>query len=109
MAKKKLESFKIEDMQKSMPRSARSRDVDEPDQQAPSAGFPNIEHLIEQEHLDITDFDLRMQALKNLAEDGSAQEKGGARKALAAYERTVDLIEFLWETKGGLAEGAGES
>lgn len=108
MTKKKEEfkAFKASDAQKTpvQPTRPKKEQVDE----AISAGFPTIERLLEQDQLDFSGLEERMAALRQLRDDGGAQDKGAARKAVAAYERTQDLLEFLWETKMGLTEpGAG--
>ena len=106
MTDEKLESFKASDLQRpGVKRGAAARATSE--RQAASAGFPNIEAILEAEELDLSGLDARLEALRELAQKGSAKEKGAARKAIAAYERTRDLLEFLWQTKQTIAEQTG--
>lgn len=107
MAKPKtdLKTFKASDAQK-VPLSAGKKKGQAAAVETASAGFPTIEHLIEQEKLDWSGPELRLTALRELAETGNARDKGAVRKAIAAYERTQDLLEFLWQTKSGLANPA---
>lgn len=105
MAGSKFETFKAGDVQKPKGQGGgRAGKGQENKTETVSAGFPTIEGLIEQEHLDLSGLSARVSALKTLSETGSAVDKGAARKALAAYERTEDLMNFLWETKTGLGE-----
>jgi hypothetical protein len=104
--KEDFKAFKASDAQKTpiQPKRPKKEQVEE----AVSAGFPTIERLLEQEQLDFSGLEERMDALRQLRDEGGAKEKGAARKAITAYERSQDLLEFLWETKkglGGEAEG----
>ncbi|MBN2359912.1 MAG: hypothetical protein JXR83_10695 [Deltaproteobacteria bacterium] len=106
MAKPKqdLKTFKASDAQK-VPLSAGKKKKGQPaaGDESTGAGFPTIERLLEQEKLDWSGPEQRLEALRALAEAGNARDKGAVRKAIAAYERTQDLLEFLWQTKSGLA------
>lgn len=104
MAKDKLPSFKAAAAQKPQHARAKSKTAQQA-QEAVSAGFPTIERTLEAERLDLGGLDQRMAQLRQLSDEGSAKDKGASRKALAAYERTRDLMEFLWDTKGGLGGG----
>ena len=109
MAKKDqdLQAFKASDNQQTpMPRGGKGKAA--PAEAPVSAGFPTIERLLEQEVPDLTGFNERIAQLREMQESGSAQQKGAARKALAAYERCADLIEFLWQTKSGLPAESGK-
>lgn len=103
MTKKKEEfkAFKASDAQPKAPISPK-KPKKEQVQEAVSAGFPTIERLLEQEALDFSGMEQRMDALRQLRDEGGAKDKGAARKAITAYERTQDLLEFLWETKMGM-------
>lgn len=98
--KEEFKAFKAADAQKTpvQPKRPKKEQVEE----AISAGFPTIERLLEQEQLDFSELEERMDALRQLRDEGGAQDKGAARKAITAYELTQDLLEFLWETKTGL-------
>lgn len=106
MAGSKFETFKASDVQKkqSRPKARASAGKKAQKEESVSAGFPSIEAKLDQEQLDLQGLQERMAELSALSESGSAQQKGAARKALAAYEKSVDLMEYLWETKTSLAE-----
>ena len=109
MAKPKtdLKNFKASDAQK-VPLTAGKKKGPAAAVEAASAGFPTIEHLIEQEKLDWSGPEQRLALLRELAEAGNARDKGSVRKAIAAYERTLDLLEFLWQTKLNMATPAAK-
>lgn len=75
--------------------------------EAPSAGFPNIEGLIEGNTLDKSGLQARMDALEGLGQKGEQKAKAGARKALLAYQRIEELLDYLWSTKEKLQFGGG--
>lgn len=74
--------------------------------ESPSAGFPAIESRLEQKTVDEVAEELRgsYEKLEALSEDGNMKEKAAAKKAMAAYERTADLFEYLYMTKEALAK-----
>ena len=103
-----LKSFKISD-QVNAP-------IDKPRSNAgaaeavPSAGFPRIEALIENDSIDLGSLKDRvteLQALSNSA-DASPADKGGARKASLAYRHLNELIAHLVETKSSMLQKADE-
>lgn len=103
MAKDQLKSFKASDVQqKPLPRSGKGK---QSEAAAVSAGFPTIESVVEKEQLDLSGLQQRLELLHELADEGTAKQKGAAAKAIAAYERTADLLEHLWDTKLGMIEG----
>ena len=108
MAKPKTDfkAFKASDAQKVPLSSGKKKSPPETGGESTSAGFPTIERLLEQDSLDWSGPAQRLETLRALAETGSARDKGAVRKAIAAYERTQDLLEFLWQTKSGLAAPA---
>ena len=77
---------------------------------APSAGFPRIEALIENDSIDLADLKGRVTELQALANNASAspQEKGGARKASLAYRHLNELIDHLVETKSSMLQNPNE-
>lgn len=101
-----MKSFRIADQQKpgvSKP-GAKKQDAVE----APSAGFPRIEALVEQASPDLGGLDARHAQLSELATKGASnKEKAAAKKAAVAYERTRDLVEHLLATKAQMASGGG--
>lgn len=74
---------------------------------SPSAGFPAIESRLEQKTVDEVAEELRgsYEKLEALADGGNMKEKAAAKKAMAAYERTADLFEYLYLTKEALTKG----
>ena len=99
-----LKSFKISDQVK--------RTVDKPKSDdgavapAPSAGFPRIEALIENDSIDLGWVEARRNELAALSNDSSAepQTKGGARKAALAYKHLGELIDHLVNTKNSMLQ-----
>jgi hypothetical protein len=71
---------------------------------SPSAGFPAIESRLEQKTVEEVAAELRgsYEKLEALAESKNKKEKAAAEKAMAAYERTADLFEYLYLTKEAL-------
>ncbi len=106
-----LKSFKIADMRRSEIRSF-SREASKSGRSAPeeqvSLGFPAIEHQLENGDLEAVAEILRpsYEKLEALEQSGGLKEKANAKKALAAYERTADLFEYLFDTKNSLVEDA---
>ena len=103
-----LKSFKISDQVKApvdKPKSGAG--AAEP---APSAGFPRIEALIENDSIDLADLKGRVAELQALANSATAspQDKGGARKASLAYRHLNELIEHLVETKSSMLQNPNE-
>ena len=104
-----LKSFKIS---AKVPRTVdRKKSGDSGAEPAPSAGFPVIEALLEQDEIDLGGFGERRAQLADLATNGADnREKANAKKAAIAYERTHDLLEHLLSTKeqmnGGGKDGA---
>lgn len=79
-------------------------------EEAPSAGFPIIEALLEEEEIDLGGFGDRHAALADMAQNGADnREKANAKKAAIAYERTHDLLEYLISTKEQMKGGEAKS
>lgn len=96
-----MKSFKISDQQK--PGVAKPT-AKKGEAEAPSAGFPTIEALVEQSAPDLSGLDARHAQLAELAKSGASnKEKAGAKKAAVAYERAKDLVEHLLDTKARMA------
>ena len=101
-----LKSFKISDQVK--PTVDKPRPKAQSQEQAPaaSAGFPNIEALVESAAPDLSGFDARRAQLDELAKGkGSPKDKAGAKKAELAYAKARALIEYLLETKQKMSSG----
>jgi hypothetical protein len=93
----KLGSFRIGDKRRPEVR-ARGRGADKGPVEAPSsAGFPAIEQHLEGGSIEAL---AKLEALS--AESKSMKDRAAAKKALAAYERTADLFEYLFATKSQL-------
>ncbi|MBI2377655.1 MAG: hypothetical protein HYV07_26880 [Deltaproteobacteria bacterium] len=113
MAKSKdeLSSFKISDLRKPNVRStvARGGSAEAKEEPPPSAGFPLVESRLEGGSIDKVADELRTtyEKLEELSRTGDAKLKGPAKKAMAAYERTADLFEYLFTTKDAIARGGG--
>lgn len=78
-------------------------------EEAPSAGFPNIERMIESDTLDKAGLLARREALEDLAKNGDNKGKANAKKALQAYAHVEDLLDYLWDTKARLAQGGASA
>jgi hypothetical protein len=98
-----LGSFKIADKRRPEVRSSqRLKKKDEPEP-TPSVGFPSIESRLEGGTIEDVANELRpsYEKLEELAANDPKQ-KGNAKKAMIAYERCADLMEYLFETKEAL-------
>ncbi|MEL6186875.1 MAG: hypothetical protein AAFU79_19805, partial [Myxococcota bacterium] len=90
-------SFRIADVQRrTLPRPG-GPPAGAPAEQAPSVGFPEVERWLEEGSMEELAEALRPRydELERLATSGGLREKGGAKKAMAAYERAADLFEYL--------------
>ena len=114
MTKKKeeLSGFKIGDTQKPgvlqpMRRSVTNAGVSK----NASVGFPHLERMLEDEKPAVVA--ARLDALHaRLGEfetsTSGARDKGAAKKAMVAVERTADLMDYLYGVKGEIAAGSGQ-
>lgn len=99
-----LKSFKISDQVK------RTVDKPKPGEEiaapTPSAGFPRIEALIENDSIDLEWVAARRNELLALsnASDTLPKTKSGARKAALAYKHVGELIEHLMSTKDSMLQ-----
>ena len=104
MTEKKLQSFKISATQKPRVVSTAKGKSDPPP--APSLGFSRLEKVLETE--DAASVGQTLSGLLKQLEDVQAKaatpkDKAGAKKAIVAVERVVDLIDYLFQTKASLA------
>jgi hypothetical protein len=97
-----LGSFKISELRRPEVRSFQ-RSPSPKEDQGPTVGFPSIEERLEAQSIDDVAEDLRQsyEKLEAIA-DGDAKNKAAAKKAMVAYERTADLMEYLFATKQAL-------
>lgn len=108
MSDDKLRSFKIGDLKRPEVRNYQNTSSDAPaepaEDEGPTAGFPGVEALLESGTVEAVAEQLRpsYEQLEAMASGGKMKSKGAAKKALAAYERTADLFEYLFETKQAL-------
>ena len=106
MVEKKLESFKISDTQRPTVGRAKAKTHEDP-AVSQSLGFARIEKMLENENPESVQENLS-NLLKSLEEfQGKAttpKDKAAGKKAIAAVERTTDLMEYLFQTKQSLQE-----
>jgi hypothetical protein len=98
-----LKSFKISDqVPKTVDRPKGGKKAEEPH---PSAGFPRIEALIEQDAPDFGGMEARYKELQELEKSAkTAKEKAAAKKAALAYSHALGIIGYLLDTKNKLNE-----
>ena len=97
-----LGSFRIADLRRPVVRGGGGKPAAAaPAAPAPGVGFPAVEQVLESGSVEGLAESLRpsYERLEALATQGDARTKPAARKAMAAYERTADLFEYLFETK----------
>jgi hypothetical protein len=98
-----IPAFKIADKRRPEVRSSqRLKKKDEPEP-TPSVGFPSIESRLETASIEAVADELRpsYEKLEALT-TGDPKQKGNAKKAMIAYERCADLMEYLFATKEAL-------
>lgn len=108
MAKEdELSKFKISDRRRPEVRAFGSKSAAptataEPE--AASAGFPAVEERLEKGNMDALADELRpvYEKLEALSTGKDIKVRGPAKKAMAAYERTADLFEYLFSTKSSI-------
>lgn len=105
-----LATFRIADVKRAEVRSFK-KPQDSTESAAPSGpsvGFPAIEQRLERGTIEDLAEELRpaYEKLEALAQKGEMRGRTNAKKAMAAYERTADLFEYLFETKAAL-QGPG--
>ena len=106
----KLKNFKIGDVRRPQVKSYQ-RTVEADDEPAgDSTGFAAIEARLEGGSPDSIAEELSgsYEQLETIAAGGAMREKGAAKKALAAYERTADLFEHLFATRESLGTKKAE-
>lgn len=95
-----LSSFRIRDL-KRQPATSKART------EAPaegSLGYPAIEAQLEQSDMETLIESLRASysLLESQSQTGDMKTRSQAKRAMAAYERTADLFEYLFQTKAAL-------
>lgn len=100
-----LGSFRIADVKRPEVRSFKKFGKEE-EAPPPSAtvGFPAIESRLESGTIEGVADELRpsYEKLEELTTKGDMKSRASAKKAMAAYERTADLFEYLFQTKSAL-------
>lgn len=107
---KELGTFRIADVRRPAVRSfTKAQAAVEETEARESLGFPAIESRLESMTLEQLADELRptYEALERLATQGDFRTKGPAAKAMAAYERTADLFEYLYEVRENMAAARG--
>lgn len=107
MAKKKLESFKAEQVQGKKPLPRRESKAEETKSQ--SVGFARIESLLDKEDPAKVGSALTVlhESLGRIEAAAKAnREKLQAQKARAGVELAIDMMDYLYQTKAQL-EGKG--
>jgi hypothetical protein len=101
-----LATFRIADVKRPEVRSLAGPKKGEQDEepQSMSVGFPAVEGRLERGTIDdlANELSPSYQKLEEIALGKDQRLKGAAKKAMAAYERTADLFEYLFETKAAL-------
>lgn len=100
-----LGSFRISDKKRPEVRSfAKKGGKAQEAAPSPSVGFPAIEARLEAGSIEDLAEELRpsYERLDELLGKSDLKAKAAAKKAMAAYERTADLFEYLYETKAAL-------
>lgn len=116
MADKKLESFKIGDLQKPQVKAAgpasKTKVVDETRPEAQTFGFARIETILDKEPPSEVSRSLaaRRDALKTFEEASKTpKDKAAAKKGMLAIDRTADLLDYLFRTKASMLEAESKS
>lgn len=111
MAKDDLSSFRISDVRRAEVRATTSPRAAQPEPEPEaSVGFPAIEALLELDSVEEVADRLRpsYEKLEALSAGRDQRQRAAANKAMGAYERCADLLEYLFETKSAL-QGPSES
>ena len=67
---------------------------------APSVGFAQIEALLDGGEIDVASIDAQIQKLQELSgATAAARDRGAAKKAIKAFERTRELLQHLTDIK----------
>ncbi|MBK6688576.1 MAG: hypothetical protein IPG45_29160 [Deltaproteobacteria bacterium] len=104
---KSLGTFRIGDLRRPEVRGSGKTPQEAAAPAGPSVGFPAVESRLEAGSIESLADELRpsYEKLEAMASDGDMKQKAAAKKAMAAYERTADLFEYLYETKAALQQG----
>jgi hypothetical protein len=74
---------------------------------SPSVGFPRIEALVESAVPDLSGLESRLAALRGIESQAKGQkDKSAAKRAVIGYERVLDLVRYLLETKANMQASA---
>lgn len=101
----KMESFKISDTHRPQVSSVAQRTKDtEGEKESFSLGYEKIEKILENEDPQVMLAGLNgsLEQLRSIESEGSNKEKLAAGKAAVAYERTIELLDYLFQTKEAL-------
>ena len=108
MSQKKLESFKAGSKQKPKVARPAKQEAAQADAAAQTLGFARIEGILEREEpgavsKSLDDLYASIDQFEEHAK--SAKDKNNAKKAKVAVERTIDLLNYLFQTKAELSQG----
>ncbi len=110
--KDELSSFRIGDLRRPEVKNYNKQAPAAPEEEEPqeSVGFPAVEQRLENGTIDDLAEELRpsYEALEEMALEGDMKQKAAAKRAMAAYERTADLFEYLFETKSAMMSPGDE-
>lgn len=101
---RELGTFRIGDVRRPEVRSSKKAEAAPAQEASSSLGFPALEERLETGTVESVAGELQgsYSQLEAMAEKGDMRSKAAAKKAMAAYERTADLFEYLFETKAAL-------
>ena len=99
-----LGTFRIADVKRPEVRSYKKLGKEPEPEEPASVGFPAIEARVESKSIEELVEEIRpsYEQLEELATKGDMKSRAAAKKAMAAYERTADLFEYLFYTKDAL-------
>ena len=107
MADKKLETFKIGDASPPGVKRPAAPSPGVTQEESPSLGFARLENLLEEADPVAVGKSLNKlhQDLERLAKEATTNRaKTAAQKAIAAVERAVDLMDYLFQTKASIED-----
>jgi hypothetical protein len=104
MTEKKIGSFKIGETQRAVVKSSKKDEaaMRQAQSEAMSVGFRRIETILEEE--DLAQITQKLEKIRTElaafeARSQTSKDKAAARKAQGAVERTLDLMEYLYQIK----------
>ena len=102
-----MRSFRVGDVKRPTVRTTKPTDTAQPvAEPTESAGFPSVESRLEGSTVEQVADELAASygKLEEMSQGPDMRKRGAAKKAMAAYERTADLFEYLFATKDSIGE-----